>query len=818
MDGDDVCKALTPDLYRINLFRILGLPVTAVSRDVQRREARRALESKLGLPTAEEGGGILALTPPPSQQEVRAALARLYTPLERFMAEFFWFWPLNDGPDPALQALEEGRLTNVTAIWRRETAQPDRRAVAEHNLAVLYHLAALDREHALAGSTADTEPPADLDGLWQRALGHWAAAHADPAYWEIVSRRAAALNDAKVSPHLVSQIRESLPTGLLHIHARLAFAAAERSNMAEVTRQLRLLKWARFDATARHAALRRALASWEEQISEAIDRAKTTWRAAPHRANDNVRSMYEDCRRLVSIVDVVIDGIADPFGSMDGGAFADMRDGLRDKIAEAMFEGQVTFAAKVDDWGESAELLELARKMAAGDALRVLLDDNLSRVREHAKAASEWCAPGYWDLPDGTVAVLEEARELTRRGDYERALTVLDALPLSTGRPLQRAASHCLTVWAVQIFNAAIGEFRQEPEIRRRLIDKYKADRSPPRRFPDAELPDFMKPACPSCGRQDYRRWSELRIRDIPVWLCGDCADALDREIEGKRNAFRGVLTSALECQLLAEELYPDDPRSRLNLGILEEHARELHCALPGTASLKARLHHNKRFIPVRLPPNPEDGVCHYCGDASPTPECAIRIPMCGDVESGSTLLGRSTTVSTATIVVPRCRDCRDAHLDLDVRQIEWRERRAEISRRLTASRPDHKATLAMALVGALAAIGIAYGMHAVATEEAGISASWTWPVVVGLLAAGGTVGVIMGLKRALAAKADAAIARFMVETPEPSLASGIKPEETCLDFEPLRVLRRRNWSFGHIYAPEQAVPQDVTGRVSTAT
>jgi hypothetical protein len=818
MDGDDVCKALTPDLYRTNLFRVLGLPVTAASREVQRREARRALEAKLGLPTDSHAGGSLSLDPPPTQQEVRAAVARLHTPLERFLAEFFWFWPLDDGQDPALLAIEEGRLSDAAALWRGESAHADRRAAAQHNLAVFFHLCALDREHGLAAAATDAEPPADLDGLWQKALGHWANAHADPACWEIVCRRAAALNDAKVSPRLVSQIRESLPTGLLHIHARLAFAAAERSNLAEVTRHLRFLKWTRFDATARHAALRHALASWEQQVEEAIDRAKTTWHAAPHRANENVRAMYDDCSRLVSIVDVVIDNIADPFGSMDGGAFADMRDGLRDRIAEAMFEGQVTFAGKVDDWGESAELLELARKMAAGDALRVLLDDNLSSVREHAKAVSEWCAPGYWDLPDATVAVLEEARELTRRGDFERALTMLDALPLSTGRPLQRAASHCLTVWAVQIFNAAVGEFRQEPAIRRRLIDKLRADRSPPRRFPDAELPDFMKPACPSCGRQDYQRWSQLTIREVPVWLCGDCSDSLDREIEGQRNAFRGVLTSALECQLLAEELYPDDPRSRLNLDILEEHARELHCALPGTASLKARLHHSKRFIPVTLPANPEDGVCHYCGDALPAPECTIRIPMCGDVEIAPRLLGQSTFVSTATIVVPRCRGCRDTHLDLDARRTQWRERQAEISRRLTASRPGRKATLTIGLVGALAGIGITFGMHAAATGEGRFQAGWTWPVVVGLLAAVGTVAVLMGLRRSLAAKADAEIGKFVAETPEPLLAPGIKPEEAYLDFEPLRVLRRRNWSFGHIHAPEQAVPQDVTGRVSTAT
>lgn len=809
---DDVYKVLTPALYRTNLFRILGLPVTAAARDVQRREARRELEAKLGFPSLDVAGGILALDPPPSQDEVRGALARLHAPLDRFQAEFFWFWPLDEGPDPALRAVEEGRLADAAAIWGRETGPPERRATARHNLAVFFHVFALDREHALATGTADAKPRTELDALWQRALGQWADVHADPEFWRVASRRAIAFNDAKVSPRLVARLRDSLPTGLLHIHAQLAFAAAERSNSADVARHLQLLKSARFDATARQSALRHALALWEGQIREAIDRAKTTWRAAPHRANENVRSMYEDCGRLVSVVDAVVDEITDPSRSVDGGLFADVRNELHDMIAEAMFEGQVAFISKVDDWAEGAELLELARKMAAGDSLRVLLDENLSSVRENAKIGSEWCAPGYWDLPDATVARLEEARTLMRGSNFEGALTLLDTLSLSIERPLRRAASHCLTVWAVQIFNTAIGEFRQEPPTRRRLIDKYIADRSPPRRFPDDELPDFMKPYCPSCGSQAYRRWSQFKIRDIQVWLCGTCADALDKEVEGKRNAFRGELALALERQLLADELYPDDARAKLNLGILEQHARDVQCALPGTASLKARLHRNARFVPATLPACPEDAVCHFCGSASPSPDCAIQLPMCGDIENEQNLLGRSTTVRTATIVVPRCRSCRDAHLDLAGRRAQWRERRAQISQAAAPGRGG-KTMFAASAVGALAWAGTAYGLRSALTEAGAIM-----PAALGLVAAlAAAAATIIGWKRVSAARARAAMQRFVAQTPEPSLPSGTKPEETCLDFGTVLGLRRKKWSFGHAYAPEEANPRQITGLVSAA-
>ncbi|MGD9886200.1 MAG: hypothetical protein AB7U95_39525 [Reyranella sp.] len=513
---------------------------------------------------------------------------------------------------------------------------------------------------------------------------------------------------------------------------------------------------------------------------------------------------------MVAIVEAVVDNISHPLRSMDGGLFADMRNGLHDRIAEAMLEGQTTFTAKVDDWGESTQLLELARKMAAGDALKVLLDDNLNTVRENAKIGSEWCAPGYWDLPDATIATLEEARGLMQRRDYEGSLTVLSALPLSIERPLRRAASHCLTAWGVQIFNAALREFRQEPPIRRRLIDRFAADRSPLHRFPDNELPDFMKPPCPSCGSQAYDRWSQFKVRDIAVWLCGDCAETLDEEIEGKRNIFRRELALALERQMLADELYPNDPRAKLNLGILEQHAREVQCAPPGTSSLRARFHRNERFIPVTLAAGPENSLCHYCGAAPPSPDCIIQLPMCGDVENEQRLFGESTTVRTAMIVVPRCVSCRDAHRALAGRREQWRERREQVSQAATSGFGG-KARLAAGVVAALAWAGAAFGVQAVFTD-----AGLVPPVAVGLLAgAGAGAATIIGLKRRAVARAQAAMQEFVAATPEPMLAPGIEPEEAYLDFGTVRELRGKGWSFGHAYAPEQAASGQATGLVS---
>src|SRR6185312_3247715 len=117
---DELRDLLTPALYQRNPFRILGETVTASTREINRRESVRGKKAKLGLPVEDTVAGLLAPSSPPTQEQRKAALKRLHTPRDRFLAELFWFWPAPDTSDTALRALQENDLATATERWEAD--------------------------------------------------------------------------------------------------------------------------------------------------------------------------------------------------------------------------------------------------------------------------------------------------------------------------------------------------------------------------------------------------------------------------------------------------------------------------------------------------------------------------------------------------------------------------------------------------------------------------------------------------------------------------------------------------------------------------
>ena len=821
---DELQKILTPDLYRANLFRILNLPVTATAREVQRREARRQMEARLGIQTEQNSDGPLALTPPPSEEQIKAALERLHSPVERFLAELFWFWPSVGPSDEALVLLAGGKTDEAEAIkkWTADLATKDRRITAQHNLAVLYHMLALDDEARLAGGTATPQQGARVQTLWQRALGFWHDVHADPDFWVAVTARAAALNDVRLSEQLVLSALEALPPGLLRINARLAFTAAERSDPAGTQRHLHLLGGSQFEPAVRNDAVRSALEPLQERIRQAIESAKANWSRTPQRANLHVRTMHASCKRLLSIVDAVLGSGTDGARISGANPYGALRDSLHDMVADAMRDGEIVFAQKTDDWTEAAKLIELALEVATGGALRSRLTELLSTLRDNAKSGNDWCAPGYWDLPDATVATLEEARERARKGDFDGALARLVPLDVSIGRPLRRAAAYCLCSSAIRINNAALSEFNKGPPTRRELLDKVARNPSIILQRPNPSTAVYMKPPCPLCGKTYYTRWFVFTLRDVPMWLCDGCGDKEKRETEDQRATLRQHLSSALERMVLADELDPGELGVTQNLRVIKKLAGELNCGVPGTKAIKARLDpdgQRETKIPYSLPSDQSDTVCYFCRRDAPSPGCDIAVPVCGDVHVEQRLLGgRSTSVKVATVSVPRCQDCRDAHAERNRWESDYKK-----AVRGAGGRSGRLEKLAP-IVGALICLAIGFAAQ---DGRAGVDLSAivstigaeatpmfelvarALPIAFGLLMGGtATAWLIKSAKRKRAKLAEL----FLAKHPEPRLAPGIQPESAYLNFPKLKDLLRQKWSFGHIYRPNLTKPTDVKG------
>jgi hypothetical protein len=148
-DENSECQALidacTLELYQKNIFRITGLSVDASAKEVARQAQRLQMMEEMSGEGTLQSKAAFPLAPPPSAEQIRQALARMKEPEHRLVDEFFWYWPEKFGSskdDNAIQALLAGDAQKAIDIWvEREDSGS---FVAQHNLAIMYHMFAVD--------------------------------------------------------------------------------------------------------------------------------------------------------------------------------------------------------------------------------------------------------------------------------------------------------------------------------------------------------------------------------------------------------------------------------------------------------------------------------------------------------------------------------------------------------------------------------------------------------------------------------------------------------------------------------------------------
>ena len=136
-EADYLFKMARPDIYRINGFRVLELPVTASPREISSQLRKLNLMENFG-DISQREKGVLALTPLPDSDIRSAAVHRLNDPESRLVDEFFWFWPLRPGlaedMDEATVAIKRNDFQKAVSIWNRHELEGSEANVSMHNL------------------------------------------------------------------------------------------------------------------------------------------------------------------------------------------------------------------------------------------------------------------------------------------------------------------------------------------------------------------------------------------------------------------------------------------------------------------------------------------------------------------------------------------------------------------------------------------------------------------------------------------------------------------------------------------------------------
>jgi hypothetical protein len=439
-------EAATRELFQGNAFRITGLSVDATAREIARREDKlKRLEGleRLGIANQDEklkvmeqmglkGSGYTSAFPlkvPPTVDQIRGAFQKLNkSPDRRLVDEFFWFWPAEFGKaasDPAIQALVGGDVKTVEQIWAAAESGKNESVVAKHNLAVLWHLKALDLENDRIGGGVDASRRREIEETWRNALKRWEALSTDDALWEKVASRIRQIDDARLTTGFGRRIRSTLRPALNKINAELALAYAKAGNMDLATAHVQLMRETGQSSDDVAKAGELVLAPVVSRVREQIKRAKQQAETNPETADQAARDLITGALRFAGLFDLF-------FGEAEHPA----KDVL-EEVASTTVDCLVAYVQKTGGTKTSIELHELALELAKTDKLRDLIKSNIEIGRSRLQ------------------------RELLHE--------LLNAIRESTAAPsarLQRFRGE-----AIQLLLTATASLDSNPEIRNGLMD-----------------------------------------------------------------------------------------------------------------------------------------------------------------------------------------------------------------------------------------------------------------------------------------------------------------------------------------------------------
>ena len=240
-DSSILLQVCNEDIYRKNVFHILGLP-----SDVSIKGLRRRRED---LDSAHEFGEQswkhafphwLCKSELPSYQQVCEAFAFIEDPANRLVAELFWIWPMEEG-DAAIKEFLSGNRGAACESWFASAqAYGRRRVVAQHNLAVVNHALAIEGE--LSVVSGGWVAQGRVEELWRKGLSCWEDILSDDEFWAQYETRMREFDDPRLTVGFIHRIREELLSGFANVNARLALLHIQKGNEYDAKRQVECMK------------------------------------------------------------------------------------------------------------------------------------------------------------------------------------------------------------------------------------------------------------------------------------------------------------------------------------------------------------------------------------------------------------------------------------------------------------------------------------------------------------------------------------------------------------------------------------------------
>ena len=603
--GSLLLEAAQPNIYSINAFRILELPVDCGEQDQSKRQKMIDIAKKNDQPPPAGPGRALPLDETPDFYTIHNALERLRDPERRFIDEFFWFWPheLGDGRgDEALAVLRERDLEGAVEIWTDYANTYSEENVSVHNLAILSHTLALDLENKSITVPLSEAQLKKLEIYWKQTYKRWKMLLSHEGFWSRLVARVKDFGDPRLDSSTVDEMRRMLPLGLLSINAHLAVLASEKNDQAAVDRQLQIMKTSGMENGHMDDAILRALEPSRERIKTFCKNAKSQADADPVHAILPSRNLLEQCQPLLEVIDRLL--------AKD----TPSRQTIHDEVALRGLDCTIAYGNKTENWKDAKKLLEAYHKIAESPGIRRRLEENINTLKGNLESGNQWCGDGYYDLPEPILESLEKARQLNNNQEYGQAITILEGLLSQTTPALtegqknlvRKPLSTCLNMRANIRFTAAMQELDKPRKIIEKIQENVRNNSSTVlltmfavSSGSEQQMARSGSLVCMACLRT-VTTWYTFAFNETKLLICESCNQKHNQEMEGRKNVFKKALLEVNNDLLRAIELDPTSPNPKNNLEELKKIASQLSISLPGKSSAAPR-----ESKPAQVAPKP---------------------------------------------------------------------------------------------------------------------------------------------------------------------------------------------------------------------
>lgn len=368
-------EACTLDLYTKNIFRVTGLPVDATSKEVSRQVQKLQMLEEMGGGDVTGTQPAFALAGKRSSEEIREALSRMKEPEHRIIDEFFWFWPEEFGSskdDPAIQAMLAGDEGTAFKLWKDREKSGS--YVAQHNLAVMYHMFAVDWTNYHISAKIDEAQDIEIKKNWRKAFERWEPMIEADDLWDMLKERVRSLDDEALTTGFVRRILKVLPEALDRVNAEAALKLAEQGRIDWAKFHIDFMRETHQGLDDVDSTSEMVLEPTKKRVEQYLETFSTKVKDSPHVGVELAQELLDKCYPMMTLFDLF------------HGSEAHQRNDLFDKVAETILQMAISHQQATGDNKTFATSLKNTLKIASGSHVRERIIKNIAIADENSKA------------------------------------------------------------------------------------------------------------------------------------------------------------------------------------------------------------------------------------------------------------------------------------------------------------------------------------------------------------------------------------------------------------------------------------------------